>query len=114
MLLIGRSTMYGGLFARSSERVNVAAHACRHCGTENVVALCREDGRWFVLTTSHLEGRLRGFDDLPIQVVPPGFEPPLCDFCASKARGLPPTETVNAVMRQATCPVCHTEFLSGG
>jgi hypothetical protein len=67
-----------------------------------------------VLTTAHLEGRLREFDEGPVRDLPAGFEPRLCDFCASKAAGLGPAATVNAGLQQATCPVCHTEFLSGG
>jgi hypothetical protein len=68
-----------------------------------------------VLTTAHLEGRLREFDDGPVQDLQVDFEPPaLCDFCASKAAGLGLAETVSAGLAQATCPVCHTEFLSDG
>jgi hypothetical protein len=94
--------------------VSAVSLTCRHCGTKNFVAECREDARPFVLTTAHLEGRLREFEDGPVEDLPTGFEPPPCDFCASKAAGLGPAETVNAGLRQATCPVCHTEFLSEG
>ena len=87
---------------------------CRHCGTVNFVAECRIDARRFVLTTAHLEGRVREFDDGPLQDVPAGLETPLCDFCASEAAGRGPAETVSAGLTQATCPVCHTEFLSDG
>jgi hypothetical protein len=87
---------------------------CRHCGTKNLVAQCSQDARAFVLTAAHLEGRLREFDDGPVQQLPPGFEAPLCDFCAFRAAGLGPIETTNAGLRQKTCPVCHTEFLSDG
>ena len=80
----------------------------------NFVAECSKDARPFVLTTAHLEGRLREFDDGPARDLPTGFEPPLCDFCASKAVGLGLAQTVKAGLQQATCPVCHTEFLSDG
>jgi hypothetical protein len=66
----------------------------------------------FVLTTAHLEGGLRGFDDGAVQELPPGFDAPLCDFCVSKVLGLGLTETTAAGLRHATCPVCRTEFLS--
>jgi hypothetical protein len=94
--------------------VAAISRICAHCGTENFVAECPEDGRSFVLTTANLEGRLREFEDGPIDAFPPGAEPPLCDFCASKAAGLGLAEVVNAGLRQKTCPACHTEFLSGG
>jgi hypothetical protein len=87
---------------------------CRHCGAENFVAKCSRDARPFVLTTAHLEGRLRELDDGPVRLLPPGFEPSLCDFCTSKDAELVPAATVMAGMRQATCAVCHTEFLSDG
>ncbi len=78
------------------------------------MAECSHDARPFVLTMAHLEGRLRELNDEPVQHLPPGFESPLCDFCSSKGAGLAPAATVTAGMRQATCPVCHTEFLSDG
>ena len=86
---------------------------CQHCGTENLVAECSHDARPFVLTTAHLERRLRAFDDGPVQQLPQGFQgAPLCDFCSAKAAGLGPMETTSAGLRQKTCPACHTEFLS--
>ena len=97
---------------RYLENVDAVSRTCEHCGTQNFVAECRQDGRRFVLTTAHLEGRLREFDDGPIQELPVGFELPLCDFCASKARGLGPMETTMAGLRQGTCPACHTECLA--
>lgn len=94
--------------------MNAASRTCRHCGTENLVAHCTQDARAFVLTTAHLEGRLRAFDDGPVQHLPFGVEARLCDFCAAKAAGLGPMETTSAGLRQKTCPACHTEFLSDG
>jgi hypothetical protein len=67
-----------------------------------------------VLTTAHLEGRLREFEDGPLDAFPPGAATPLCDFCASKAAGLGLAEVVSAGLRQKTCPTCHTEVLSAG
>ncbi len=93
--------------------VNAVLRTCRHCGTNILVAECRNDARPFVLTTAHLEGRRRELDDGPARDLPTGFEPPLCDVCASKAAGLGPTQRVEAGLRQATCPVCNTECLSG-
>ena len=94
--------------------MDAIALTCRHCGTENFVAECPNDGRSFVLTTAHLEGRLREFEDRPVEEFPPGAETPLCDFCAGKAAGLGLAELVNAGLRQKTCPACHTEFISDG
>jgi hypothetical protein len=93
--------------------VVAATRTCRHCGTENLVVECKKDARSFVLTTAHLDGRLRQFDDGPVQQLAPDFEAPLCDYCATKAAGLGPIDTTNAGLRQKTCPVCHTEFLDG-
>ena len=95
-------------------RVDAVSRTCQHCGTENFVAECPQDGRSFVLTTAHLEGRLREFDDRSVQVLSRDVKTPLCDFCASKAAGLGPSEVVLAGLRQKTCPACHTEFLSDG
>jgi hypothetical protein len=93
--------------------MDAIVRTCRHCGTENVVAECSQDARPFVLTTAHLEGRLRAFDDGPVQQLPQEFqEAPRCDFCSAKAAGLGPMETIEAGLRQKTCPACHTEFLS--
>jgi hypothetical protein len=94
--------------------VDAISRTCRHCDTANLVAECRQDARSFVLTTGHLEGRLREFDDGPVEQLPEGFEVPLCDFCSAKAAGLGPAETTSAGLRQKTCPACHTEFLSDG
>jgi hypothetical protein len=94
--------------------VDPSSQTCEHCGTENLVAICPQDARPFVPTTAHLEGRLREFDDGPLQQLPPGFLTPLCDFCTSKAAGLGLVETTTAGLRQKTCPTCHTDVLSGG
>lgn len=66
-------------------RVEAFALTCRHCGTENLVAECWQDARPFALSTGHLEGRLREFDDGPVQELPEGLEVPLCDFCSAMA-----------------------------
>jgi hypothetical protein len=92
----------------------VAQRTCRHCGASNLVAECERDGRRFVLTTAHLEGRAREVEDGPLEQLPPGFKAPLCDFCAAKAAGQAPSQTTSAALRQRTCPACHTEFLSDG
>jgi hypothetical protein len=84
--------------------------ACPHCGTENTVAECVECGRAFVVTRAALEGRLRDFDDGAI-IIEDSALPSLCDFDRAKADGRSATETVNAGMRQHTCPNCHTDFL---
>jgi hypothetical protein len=94
--------------------VDASLRTCRQCGTENLIAQCGQDARLFVLTTSHLEGRLREFDDGPVKQLPPGFEVPLCDFCSAKAAGLGPMQTTSAGLRQTICPTCRTNFLSSG
>jgi len=86
---------------------------CRHCGTTVVVKTCDECGREFALTVAHAEGRLRDFDDGPLAAEGAEQAPRRCDFCEAGARGEPSTVQVLAGMRQATCPHCHTEFLSG-
>jgi RNA polymerase subunit RPABC4/transcription elongation factor Spt4 len=85
---------------------------CRHCGTVVAVAECPACGRGFALTVAHRAQRLRDFEDAPLTAAEVDFEIGLCDFCASKAAGNSPEMTVNAGMRQPTCPHCHTEFLS--
>ena len=92
--------------------MGITSRTCEHCGSENLVAVCGQDARPFVLTTAHLESRLREFDDGPVEALPSGAETPLCDFCASKAAGLGFAEVVAAGLRQKTCATCHTEFLS--
>lgn len=93
-------------------QVQPVTRTCRHCGTDALVAECEEDGRAFVLTTAHLEGRLRTFDDGPPPQEVPAFRAGLCDRCASQAAGLGPMDVVTAGLRQKTCPVCHSEMLS--
>ena len=67
--------------------MDAVSRTCEHCGTQNFVAECRQDGRRFVLTTAHLEGRLREFDDGPIQELPVGFELPLCRLLCKQGQG---------------------------
>jgi hypothetical protein len=95
-------------------RVHAQERTCPHCATGNLVAECIQDGRLYVLTTAHIEGRPRAFDDGPVKELPSSFAPSLCDFCAAKAAGLSSIEVIEAGLRQNTCPVCHTEFLSSG
>ena len=83
---------------------------CENCGTANIVATC-SCGRAFVLTVSHVQNRRREYKDEPVSELPDDFDVPCCDFCAAKAWG-DPGEAVNLGLRQRTCPVCHSEFLS--
>lgn len=84
---------------------------CAYCGTTLRAAACRQCGRAFILTRSHLNGDHRGFADEPLQDVPADFEPPaLCDYCRAREQD----QTVSAVsvgMRQQTCPSCHARCL---
>ena len=92
--------------------MTVISKVCHHCGATNLVATCRQDGRPFVLTTAHVAGRLRDFQDGSVAELPPGFDVPVCDFCFARATEQNPIRTTNAGLRQRTCPACHTEFLS--
>jgi hypothetical protein len=94
--------------------MSVSQRTCRHCGTENYVARCDNCERPFALTTAHIEGRLRAYDDGPASVLPSDFRIELCDFCAAKAAGHGSAEAVSAGVRQRTCPACHTEFFADG
>jgi hypothetical protein len=85
---------------------------CTHCNTQNLITSCKRCGRGFVLTRAHAEGQLRTFDDGPISEVPAEFQG-VCDFDAATDAALPLDQVAAAGMRQRTCPVCHTEFLSG-
>lgn len=93
------------------ERRNAEARTCQHCGTLNQVARCDECDREFVLTTAHVEGRLRQFADTGLSSSQ-GIDIFLCDFTRARQLGLV-AEAVEAGLRQATCTVCHREFLSG-
>ena len=84
--------------------MDAISRTCRHCGTENLVAECSQDARTFVLTTAHVEGRRRDFDDGPIQQLPQGFEALLCDYCTARAAGLGPLETLDAACVRGPAP----------
>jgi hypothetical protein len=114
VVVVGAAPRLEELVAVRVAGVDPSSQTCEHCGTENLVAVCPQDARPFVLTTAHLEGRLREFDDGPVQQLPSGFATPLCDFCASEAAGLGLVETTTAGLRQKTCPTCRTDVLSGG
>jgi hypothetical protein len=79
-----------------------------------VVQTCDECHREFALTVAHAEGRLRDFDDGPLAPEEAERAAPRCDFCEAKTQILAnPTAAVFAGLQQATCPHCHSEFLSG-
>ncbi len=84
---------------------------CPHCDTANPVAICQRDGRPFVLTTGHAEGRGRSFEDGPLNPVPDDFvAPDLCDFCALRRTG-ELRAAVEAALRQKTCASCHRHYV---
>jgi hypothetical protein len=87
---------------------DVGEVACRNCGNTVSLARCTRCGRDFALTVAHVENRPREFNDGPAADIP-AVE--LCDYCAAQDRGEPPTDVVNAGLRQKTCPVCHTDAL---
>ena len=90
--------------------MSVVLLKCGHCQTENTVAECPKCGRGYVITTAHLEGRLRDYDAGPVNHLRAVIVSQ-CDFCLQKILG-DPAAAVPAGLRQRTCPACHTEFLS--
>jgi hypothetical protein len=84
---------------------------CGHCGTDNVVGLCSECGRSFVITTAHLQLLDRKFAAEAVGALPPNFQIPTCDFCTFQARG-DSFKAMTGALRQRTCPACKTEVLT--
>ena len=95
----------------TDEQAWIESRRCRHCGTINQVARCEECDREYVVTVAHVEGRLRTYDDPGLLMAPENYGPLICDFCSARRMGLS-VQAVDAGLRQATCPTCHTEFLS--
>ena len=83
---------------------------CAHCNTDNTVAECPKCGRSYVITTAHIEGRLRDYDAGPVSHLKAVILS-TCDFCIHQILG-DASAAVSAGLRQRTCPACHTEFLS--
>jgi hypothetical protein len=83
--------------------------SCHHCGTENIVAECKRCGRSYVITTAHVEGRMRGDDAAGsvshMRAILVGYT---CDACLAEHFG----SVEGAAERQRTCPACREEFLS--
>ena len=84
---------------------------CGNCGTLNSVAVCSRDDKAFVITQSHLTTGKRELESGPVAELPADFVAGLCDFCLAVDAG-GGMQAVSAGMRQRTCPVCRTEFLS--
>src|SRR6185436_7220946 len=84
---------------------------CKHCGTMNTVAICH-CGKPYVITSGHLKGQIRSFEDAAVTNVPADLRLKECDFCASKTEGRPLPERVASGLRQRSCPSCRTQFLS--
>ena len=83
---------------------------CEHCNTDNLVAECGRCARSYVITTAHVEGRLRDFDAGPVSHLTHVLLSD-CDFCLRQSLG-DSLETASAGLRQRTCASCHTEFLT--
>ena len=81
---------------------------CGHCGTDNVVAWCRECGKSYVLTTAHVEGRERDATAGSVAHLNAILLTYKCDACKAVYSG----KAAEAERQQRTCPVCHEEFLS--
>ena len=90
--------------------MSVGLLKCGHCGTDNTVAECPKCRRSYVITTAHIEGRLRDYDAGPVSHLKAVILS-TCDFCMHRILGDAPA-AVSAGLRQRTCPACHTEFLS--
>ena len=84
---------------------------CGECGAANAVAQCTRCQRAFVITQGRISGGMRQANDLP-WAEPSGREVQPCDFCLSKDMNEPLTARVDRGLRQRTCPVCKTDFLS--
>ncbi len=73
-----------------------------------MVAGCKLCGRSYVLTTAHIEGRMRDAEAKSVgnqRAVLIGYT---CDACLAKYYG----DEAEAEQQQRTCPTCHKEFLS--
>ena len=92
--------------------VSVRAEACPHCGSQVAVASCRDCGREFALTIAHEEGRLREFDDAPLDPRGAPTAPPLCDFCDARPARTPPTSRRECRHAAANLPELPHDFLS--
>ncbi len=93
--------------------MEIKKQTCPECGTTNLVTQCGSCGRPFVLSEAHLEGNSRQFGDAPLEEAPDNFSLQHCDYCRLREEsGM--IEAMSAGRRQRTCPVCHTERLSGG
>jgi hypothetical protein len=90
---------------------NMQILRCVHCETDNVVEVCKECGRAFVITKMRVEEGMRKYEDAPLSELPPVNIQP-CDYCLSKKNSESMIEQLNKGLQQRTCPKCHTEFLS--
>jgi len=90
--------------------MSVVILKCGHCDTDNTVADCPKCGRSYVITTAHIEGRLRDYDAGPVSHLK-AMILSTCDFCIHQILG-DASAAASAGLRQRTCPVCRTEFLS--
>ncbi len=85
---------------------------CPNCSTENVIGQCGNCGRPFVLSEAFPQGRARKLGDGPLAEVPGGLSSRPCSYCRLRQKGKM-MEAMSAARQQRTCPVCHTECLSG-
>jgi hypothetical protein len=85
--------------------------ACGNCRTLNLVDVCTECGRAFVITKTRVEAGTRQYADTALSELPDSIIQP-CDYCLSKRNNEPIPERLSKGLRQRTCPACHSEFLS--
>ena len=86
----------------------VARLRCGHCGEENIVAGCKTCGKSYVITTAHIEGKLRDAEAGPVSQLKAVLIGYACDSCLAKYYG----NEAEAERQQRTCAACHEECLS--
>ena len=80
---------------------------CGHCGENNLVVECEHCGKDYVITTAHVEGRMRDAESGPVSHIGAVLIAHTCDACLAKYSG----NEVDAAQQQRTCAACHKEFL---
>ena len=85
---------------------------CQHCNADNFETSCSNCGRYFVLTSDHLNHTVRNFNSQPLlsDELPDNFSCQ-CDYCFEKSHGNL-ANAVSAALRQRTCPICKTEIIA--
>lgn len=110
-ILPGCRNILSGIFRKKRSKPTVkplARLTCGHCQTANVVGECKRCGKSYVITTAHIEGRVRDADAGSVGHRQAILHTGKCDVCRAPYDG----NVAEAEQQQRTCPVCHAEFLS--